>query len=60
MIGTLVLPVPLSARSCGKPGMLSATARFAVSAPMAAGLNWMEIVQLPPEASVVPQVVADL
>ena len=52
-------PVPLRATICGVPVALSATDRFAASAPAAAGLNSTETVQLAAAANVVPQVVAD-
>jgi len=52
------VPVPLSATACGEPLALSAMWSEAVSAPTAAGLKAMEMVQLAPAATVVPQVVA--
>ena len=54
------MPVPFSLTVCGEPVALSATERLAVRAPVAAGLNSTETVQVAAAASVVPQVVADL
>ena len=53
------VPVPVRATVCGVPVALSATERLAVRAPVAAGLNSTETVQLAAAASEVPQVVAD-
>jgi len=54
------VPVPVKATVCGVPVALSAIDRLAVSAPVAAGLNSTDTVQLAAAARVVPQVVADL
>lgn len=55
-----VAPVPVRATVCGVPVALSAIDRLAFNAPVAAGLNATETVQMAPAASDVPQVVADL
>lgn len=51
------LPVPAKLTDCGDPAALSATSSVAVSAPDAAGLNFTDMVQLAPAATVAPQVV---
>ena len=50
-------PVPLSETACGLVGSESAIEIVADLAPLAVGLNLTLIVQLPPAARVVPQVV---
>jgi len=50
------VPVPLRLVDCGEPAALSVTERAAVKLAAETGLNVTEIVQLPPAASDVPQV----
>jgi hypothetical protein len=53
------LPVPVKPTDCGLVAALSLTDKFPERAPVADGLNLMLMVQLAPEFSIVPQVVAD-
>ena len=53
-------PVPVMATVCGEPVALSAMESEAVNAPSATGFISTDTVQLAPEASEVPHVVADL
>jgi len=50
------MPVPDSVAFCGLPAALSLTARVALRAPVALGLNVTLIVQLVPAANELPQV----
>jgi hypothetical protein len=50
-----VAPVPVNVALWGEPVALSVTEIAAVSAPIAVGLKFTVIVQLPPAATLVPQ-----
>ena len=49
-------PVPDSATFCGLMGALSVTSTFALRVPEAVGVNVTLMVQLPPAATLLPQV----
>jgi hypothetical protein len=49
------VPVPLKATVCGEPAALSVMVRVPVRAPLAAGVNVTEMVQLAPAATLDPQ-----
>lgn len=51
-----VVPLPLSAAVCGEPAALSLMLREADRVPEACGVNFTEIVQLPPAATLIPHV----
>ena len=51
-------PVTVNAIFCGDPDALSAVLTVAVSAPFLAGSKVTVMVQLPPDATLVPQVFA--
>lgn len=57
-VGGGMYPVPVSAMLCGELTALSVIVTEAVSAPSAAGVKWPWMVQLPPAATLVPQVLA--
>jgi hypothetical protein len=53
---TSCVPAPESAAACGLPLALSATVSEAVRLPVAAGVNNIAMVQVPPAATDAPQV----
>jgi len=53
--GALATPVPVSPTVWGEPVALSVTVRFPVRVPVAVGVNFTEMAQLEPAATVDPQ-----